>query len=69
MSFQLPIHNQRGARNQSSIIATELVPIVLRCGSVDIWSNPLVNSPLGICQLRLAYEKEDDGNLKKYMDS
>ena len=45
-----------------SMVATELVPIMLRRGSEVIWFNKMVNSPFGICQLRLSYEKETDGN-------
>ena len=60
--FQLPTHNNRGSGYQKSMVATELVPIMLRRGSEIIWFNEMVNSPFGICQLRLSYEKETDGN-------
>ena len=45
------------------MVATELVPIMLRRGPEVIWFNEMVNSPFGICQLRLSYEKESDGNI------
>ena len=61
--FQLPVHNNRGSGYQKSMVATELVPIMLRRGSEIIWYNEMVNSPFGICQLRLSYEKETDGNI------
>ena len=61
--FQLPTHNNRGSGYQKSMVATELVPIMLRRGSEIIWFNEMVNSPFGICQLRLSYEKETDGNI------
>ena len=59
--FQLPVHNSVGAGYQKSMVASEMVPICLRRGSDWIWTNEMANSPFGICQLRLAYEKEDDG--------
>ena len=61
--FQLPVHNNRGSGYQKSMVATELVPIMLRRGPEVIWFNEMVNSPFGICQLRLSYEKESDGNI------
>ena len=50
-----------GSGDQSSMVATELVPIFLRQGDEIIWQNWAVNSPYGISPLRLAFEKETDG--------
>ena len=50
-----------GSGDQSSMIASELVPIYLRQNEEIIWTNWAVNSPYGLCPLRLAFEKETDG--------
>ena len=42
-------------------MASELVPIELRQGDEIVWQNELVNSPYGICPLRLSFEKESHG--------
>ena len=43
------------------MMASELVPIELRQGEEVVWQNKLVNSPYGICPLRLSFEKETHG--------
>ena len=45
------------------MVASEAVPLVLQNDEGPIWTNEMANSPFGICQLRLAYEKETDGNI------
>ena len=46
------------------MISSELIPIELRNANTKevIWRNEMVNSPYGVCPLRLAYEKETEGN-------
>ena len=43
------------------MVSSELVPIELRQGDEMVWQNELVNSPYGLCPLRLAFEKESHG--------
>jgi len=46
------------------MISSELIPIELRNANTKevIWRNPMVNSPYGVCPLRLCFEKETEGN-------
>ena len=45
------------------MISSELIPIELRNANTKevIWRNEMVNSPYGVCPLRLAFEKESEG--------
>ena len=45
------------------MISSELIPIELRNANTKevIWRNEMVNSPYGVCPLRLAFEKENEG--------
>ena len=45
------------------MISSELIPIELRNANNKevIWRNDMVNSPYGVCPLRLAFEKENEG--------
>ena len=65
ISFMLQLSNygHMGSKDQSSMVASELVPIELRQGEVMVWQNELVNSPYGICPLRLSFEKETHGKI------
>ena len=67
--FQLSNYGHKGSKDQSSLIATELVPIELRQGDVIVWQNELVNSPYGLCPLRLSFEKESHGMVIAFRDT
>ena len=54
--------------NHSSIFSSYLTPVALQVTFLDgkpeenLWENDMANSPHGVSYLRMAEEKEDDGN-------
>ena len=54
--------------NHNSIFSSYLAPVALQVRYLDgrpkedLWKNDMANSPFGVLYLRMALEKEDDGN-------